>query len=141
KWARRRPTLAAAYVLTAAVLLLTGFGTLLAMLWQRAESARAVADVARGDAEIARGIAEDALKGELVAKGSEAKLKERVERLNYARTVELAQQQWKENDVARARALLAACRPELRGRDRRYVHRLCHDHVVRCVAHTGAVMS
>ena len=95
---RRRPAVAAAYGLLAAVVLLFGFGGSLAWLWRAAERARA-------DAERQR---------------------EKFERLEYGRTVQMAHQQWRENDITAALGLLEGTRPDLRGWEWRYVERLCH---------------
>ena len=68
KWIRRKPTLAAAYALTAAVLILLMFGSSLAVLWRNAERARATAVIARQNAEIAERNAEIARRGEARAR-------------------------------------------------------------------------
>ena len=68
KWIRRKPTLAAAYALTAAVLILLMFGSSLAVLWRNAERARAIAVFARQNAEIAEQNAEIARRGEAKAR-------------------------------------------------------------------------
>ena len=51
KWARRNPTLAAAYVMTLAVLLLVGVGASLAMLWRSADRERRNAETAKRSVE------------------------------------------------------------------------------------------
>src|SRR5262249_47762616 len=54
KWARRKPTLAAAYGLTAVSLVLAGLVAGAVWLWQRAESARGEAETQREAADKAR---------------------------------------------------------------------------------------
>jgi eukaryotic-like serine/threonine-protein kinase len=97
-FARRKPSLAAAYLLTAVVVSLTGFGGTSLWLWRTAERAL-------GEAESARG---------------------RLAAVDYGRTVEAAHQEWRDDNIAGAIALLGDTRPELRGWEWRYVHSLCH---------------
>ena len=99
---RRRPAVAAAYGLLAAVVLLFGFGGSFAWLWRTAELARA-------DAERQR---------------------EKIERIEYGRTVQVAYQQWRENDMTAALGLLNGTRPDLRGWEWHYVEHLCHSDVL-----------
>lgn len=52
---------------------------------------------------------------------------EAVAAVNHAHvTIQVAHQEWRESNVAAAVALLDATRADLRGWERRYVHRLCH---------------
>src|SRR5262249_17829620 len=46
--------------------------------------------------------------------------------VSYLHRVDLAHREWKENQVARADALLRDCPPERRHWEWYYVHRLCH---------------
>jgi hypothetical protein len=46
------------------------------------------------------------------------------EKLVYASQIALAQREWQDNEVAHARELLDASRPELRGWEHAYLHRL-----------------
>jgi WD40 repeat protein/tRNA A-37 threonylcarbamoyl transferase component Bud32 len=123
---RRRPALAAAYGLTAAVLLLAGFGGSLVWLWRDAERARSAAVAVRDREAHARLEAEAARRGEALARVEAERQREKVERIEYGRTVQVAYQQWRENDLAAAVALLASTRADLRGWEWHYVHRLCH---------------
>jgi WD40 repeat protein/serine/threonine protein kinase len=144
-------TLAAAVL---GLVALASVGTVVAFLWQRAEGAKEAAESARGDAEIARDLTEQAraaeadakgrvqgllelesrlrgnletaLKAEQTAKSNEENLKEKLARQEYARTVDLAHREWRDNNVTRARELLASCREDFRGWEWHYVHRLCH---------------
>ena len=72
KWARRKPTQAAAYALTFAVVILLAFGASLAVLWRKAEGAR--------------GTAETALKGETKAREGEKKARMTAESARDAET-------------------------------------------------------
>jgi hypothetical protein len=54
KWARRKPTLAAAYTLGLLAALLGGLGGAAVWQWRSAERAREAAEIARGDAMEAR---------------------------------------------------------------------------------------
>ena len=49
----------------------------------------------------------------------------------------MAHQEWRENNVAAALALLDSTRPDLRGWEWRYVHRLCHSDLLTLKGHTG----
>jgi eukaryotic-like serine/threonine-protein kinase len=97
-FARRKPSLAAAYLLTAVVVFLTGFGGTTVGLWRAAERARAEAESARA----------------------------RLAAVEYGRTVEAAHQEWRDDNIAGAIALLGDTRPDLRGWEWRYVHSLSH---------------
>ncbi len=55
-----------------------------------------------------------------------AALNERLARQEYARTVQLAYQAWRDHELARAKEFLRSCRPDLRGWEWRYVERLCN---------------
>jgi WD40 repeat protein len=61
--------------------------------------------------------------------------------VEYGRTMELAYQEWREDNVPSAVALLESTRPDLRGWEWRYVHRLCHSNLLTLKGHTGAVTS
>ena len=101
------------------VVALTGFGAGLASLWQ--DAARA-----HGEAETAR----DQIAGEKrlteAARDDLARERERLVRVEYARTVDLAHREWKANNLDRARQLLDSCRTEQRGWEWHYVYRLSH---------------
>src|SRR5262249_23647781 len=56
--------------------------------------------------------------------------KERIERIHYGRTIQVAYQLWKDNKIAEAHTLLAGTRADLRGWEYNYVHRLCHADLV-----------
>ncbi len=106
KWARRKPTLAAAYTLALLAVLLGGLGGTAVWQWREAEWQR-----------------------------------ERFERFDYGRTIQVAHQEWRENNVPATLALLESTRADLRGWEWRYVHRLCHSELVTLKGHTGPVSS
>ena len=114
---RRRPTLAAAYFLTATVIVLAGFGGSLAWLWRAAERARAEAESARAEALLARD-------GEAHARIDAEQQREKLERFDYGRTIEVAYQEWRENNSKHTLDLLGGTRADLRGWEWRYLARL-----------------
>ena len=134
KWAKRKPTLASAYVLAAAVVVLVALGTGAALLWQSAVGARdqlaiekRTADEARRDAELARD-------GERAANDNLAAT-------HYAGTVALAYRQWAANRLALAGAILDECRPDLRGWEWDYLHGRTRREAFALRGHEGAVYS
>jgi WD40 repeat protein len=123
KWARRKPTLAAAYALAIVVLGLTVLTTGAVWLWRQAVTARNELAVQQQETESARHDAEAAHERERDAR-------QVVARWDYARTVDLAHREFRENQVQRARQMLEDCRPELRGWEWDHVHRLCYGDVM-----------
>ena len=138
---RRRPSLAAAYVLAAAVLVLAGFGSIVVHFWREAVVARKQAERARDGETKARALAEEARDGEATARAEVERQREKVERIDYGRTIEVAHQEWREANVAAALALLDSTRADLRGWEWRYVHRLCHSELMTLKGHTDSVCS
>ena len=133
KWARRKPTLAAAYLLGLLTLLFGGLGGAAVWQWQAAERERKVATAAKATAEkasktvwTAKAAVEKALIGEAAARATADQLREKVERVEYGRTLEVAHQEWRENNISATLALLEGTRRDLRGWEWNYVHRLCH---------------
>jgi tRNA A-37 threonylcarbamoyl transferase component Bud32 len=102
KWARRKPTLAAGYTLGLLAVLLGGLGGAALWQWRAAEEAR----------------------------DGERKAWEQLAAVEYGRTIQVAHQEWRENNVGSTVALLASTRAELRGWEWRYVHRLCHSELL-----------
>jgi eukaryotic-like serine/threonine-protein kinase len=133
KWARRKPTLAASMVLGVLTVLLGGLTAVAGLNWLAAERERKIAEVARNSeegqkllaqqsrdvAEKAKDVAEKA-KAELVAEREMRAVWE------YGRTIQVAYDSWRDNDVGATVALLETTRPDLRGWEYRYVHRLAH---------------
>src|SRR5262249_53522229 len=93
KWARRKPTLAAAYTLGLLAVLLGGLGGAAVWQWRAAEQARNEAERQRDKARVARGEAETALDGE-------RKVREQLATVEYGRTIQIAYQEWRDANVA-----------------------------------------
>ena len=127
KWARRKPSLAIAYTLTAIVAMLLAFGASLAVLWQSAERARATSEEVRQRVEGYRWEVEIA--------------REKLARVEYGRTIQVAHQEWRDNKIVASLALLGGTRPDLRGWEWRYVERICHGELLELSAQAGTVGS
>ena len=127
KWARRKPTLAAAYALGLLAVLLGGLGGAAVWQWRSAERAREAAELARSEA--------------VTARDGERKAREQLAAVEYGRTMEVAHQGWRENNVPAALALLDSTRSDLRGWEWRYVHRLCHSALLTLKGHANPVFS
>src|SRR5207245_793680 len=69
------------------------------------------------------------------------RLRDRVERVDYSRTIELAHRDWREGNVGATLALLDSSRPDLRGWEWHYLHRLCHSDLLTLKGHTKGVGS
>jgi hypothetical protein len=162
KWARRKPTLAAAYTLGLLAVLLGGLGGTAVWQWRAAERARDVAKSAQAEAEgardtarsakaeaerqrdradDARGAADKARVAEQNARAEAEREREKFERFDYGRTIQVAHQEWRENNVPATLALLEGTRADLRGWEWRYVHRLCHSNLLTLKGHTALVIS
>jgi hypothetical protein len=155
KWARRKPTLAAAYTLGLLAVLLGGLGGTAVWQWRAAERARGAAKFAQAEAErqrdradAARSVADTGRVAEQKARIAEQKARaeaerqrERFERFDYGRTMQVAHEEWRENNVPATVALLESTRSDLRGWEWQYVHRLCHTDLLTLMGHTSAVLS
>lgn len=146
RWARRKPTAAAACVLATLVLGLGAVTAVIGSFWRRAEAAGAEAAAARDQLGVEKRQAEDARDAERVAKlqAEDARrqaddAREDTAVLVYLRTVNLAHREWNEGNAARARQLLAACRPDLRGWEWHYLDRVCHPERLVIPAHRGPI--
>ncbi len=137
----RRPVVAAGLVLLALAggLIGTTFGLTearkqreITSLWQRAEGERDAAQFARGEAEAARD-------REKLAKKEVEDAREKLAVFEYGRTMQVAHQEWRENNVPAALALLAGTRPDLRGWEWHYIHRLCHSELFTLGEHAAGV--
>ncbi|MFO0849883.1 MAG: serine/threonine-protein kinase [Gemmataceae bacterium] len=116
------------------LLIVGGLGIAIANLWRAAEEARGKAVGLQGEAEAAQGqLAEvnAALRRE----------QDHLAALEYGRTMHVAYQEWCANNVAATLMLLESTRPELRGWEWQFVHRLCHSDLVTLNGHTSAVWS
>ena len=138
KWARRKPTLAAAYTLGLLAVLLGGLGGVAVWQWRaaerpgQAEGERDKAGVARKDAETARPGGRGPSRGRAAERDSSD---------SSTRTMQVAHQDWREANVAASLALLDGTRPNLRGWEWQYVHRLCHSDMLTLKGHSGSVHS
>jgi eukaryotic-like serine/threonine-protein kinase len=148
KWARRKPTLAAAYTLGLLAVVLGGLVGAAVWQWRAAERARDAAKSAQAEAEqqrdradAARSEADTARVAEKAARAEAERQRERFERFDYGRTIQVAHQEWREDNVAATVALLGSTRADLRGWEWRYVHGLCHTDRLTLKGHTGYVYS
>jgi eukaryotic-like serine/threonine-protein kinase len=133
-FARRKPVVAAAYGLTAAVIFLVGFGGTIARLWRAAEDARAEAVKAR-DGEKTQRLAAEA------ARDREKSARDRLAVVEYGRTMEVAHQEWREGNVGATLRLIETTPTSQRGWEWRYVNRLCHADLLTLRGHVGVVTS
>src|SRR5262245_2425794 len=92
KWARRKPTLAAAYALGLLAVLLGGLGGAAVWQWRSAERAREAAELARSEA--------------VTARDGERKAREQLAAVEYGRTMEVAHQAWRGGNGPAPLALL-----------------------------------
>jgi hypothetical protein len=148
KWARRKPTLAAAYALGILTLLFGGLGGAGVWQWRVAARARDVASTAKAVAEqardgeaTARAATEKALEGEAKARATAEQLGEKVARLEYGRSMEVAHQEWREANIGTTLAVLEGTRADLRGWEWRYVQRLCHSELLTIKGNRGPISS
>jgi len=148
KWARRKPALAASYLLGLLAVLLGGLGGTAVWQWRAAEgtrnaakSAQAEAERQRDTADVARRQADTARAAEKEARAEAERQREKFERFDYGRTIQVAHQEWRENNVPATLTLLDSTRPDLRGWEWRYVHRLCHADLLTLKGHTSMVSS
>jgi tRNA A-37 threonylcarbamoyl transferase component Bud32 len=122
KWARRKPTAAAAYgfsalTITLALVIFVVFG-----FWREAEEAKRGAESARDQAEYLRGIADRALLGEAAARQDVERERDKLSRISYARNVRFANSNLQRMDPWRALALLESTPPRLRGWEYGYLY-------------------
>ena len=75
------------------------------------------------------------------ARDGERKAREQLAAVEYGRTMQVAHQEWREQQRRRRLALLDSTRADLRGWEWRYVHRLCHSDLLTLKGHTGVVDS
>jgi WD40 repeat protein/serine/threonine protein kinase len=131
------------WILLGTVLLLLVVGATavgFASLYRIAEANRDEAVSQRGIADTAKGIAERAQQAEAVARGEAEREREKSERYEYGRTMQVAHQVWRDNNVSAALALLNMTREDLRGWEWHYVNRLCHSELL-ILRHKGFVRS
>ena len=140
KWARRKPTAAAAWGFSGLAVLLTVVSFVIFGFWRDAETAKGTAESTRDQLDEALGSetkAKEQVQGLLATESqlrdklqhslkAEQDAVEQLERFKYGQTMLLAHQAWRDNEVAAARVLLASTREDFRGWEYHYVHRLCH---------------
>ena len=124
-WAKRRPAMAAVYLLVGLVLILGGMGGGVTFLWHRSESARSQLAFEKHQSEEARQETERA--------------RDRLDEVTYYHQVGLAHREWQETEIDHTLQLLENCPPERRGWEWRYVARLCHPELFSCNGHEGEV--
>src|SRR5262249_54014870 len=144
---RRRAQLALAAAVVV-VVTLVGFGVALAHLWQRAEGARETAEKAQGDAETARSgeegqrkVAEGGREAANTARNLLFKAQEKLEAVEYGRTMQVAYQEWRDNNSVVTRTLLDGTKRDLRGWEWRHLDSLCDSSLLTLKGHTGIVRS
>jgi len=127
KFLRRNkgPVLAAALVLLA--LVSGAIGLVFGLMWRHAEQARKLSI--------------DAQHGETRAKLEAEEARERLAAVEYGRAMQIAHQEWWDNNVAATLALLESTRADLRGWEWNYVNRLGHAELVAFREHTDTVNS
>ncbi|MBA4067853.1 MAG: hypothetical protein C0501_29965 [Isosphaera sp.] len=130
RWVRRKPTTAAAWGVSALAALLAVVVFVVVGFWRDAEGARGQAVSARDEAVELKGIADTARVGEADARRQVEQEREKLARFEYGRTVQVAHQEWRDNNVKGALTLLDGTRKDLRGWEWRYVHTLCHGQVL-----------
>src|SRR5262249_44846793 len=140
---RHKVALTTTGLVAAALILGTVLSTLLAM---RATSAEQVAKHAELEANQQRLAAEAARQQALDAKTEADKQRDEARLAAYASGMGLAQRAWEENDVVRARELLAEVPTEASGRNLRgvewfYLSRLCHPDELTLLGHALPVRS
>lgn len=89
---------------------------------------------ARHMAEHARGVATG-------TRAEAERAREAQERFDYGRTVQVAYQEWRDNNVPGTLALLNRTRPDLRGWEWQFVHSLCNAELLAFRGHKGMVQS
>ena len=142
RWARRHPIVAA--IVNIVALLVTVMLTLGPIVAIRESSLRNDANLERLDAIAARQVAEQAAATEkmareaaIAAKQALATQKEHAEQTVYARTIQLAYQQWLANNVQRTEELIEKTDPRFRGWEWHFVERLCNSEEKALRGHSG----
>ena len=140
-WARRKPALAAAYALDCWRCCSGGLRGRWPS-WQlagAAERAGQAAERAR-DGEAARDAPRRLATAEAAARPRPNGSGRSSSGSSTGGRSQVAHQEWRENNVAATLALLDSTRPDLRGWEWRYVHRLCHSDLLTLKGHTGPVI-
>jgi len=146
KWARRRPAQAGMVVFVTACLVL-GVGYLVtAANLRESEAQKTLAEERAAGEQALRGAADAAAAREQglrkeadIARDLAKTEHQRAESLLVLNRVNNAYFQWKETNVTRAEAILAACPEPLRNWEWYYVRRLCHSALLTLRGHTKQV--
>jgi eukaryotic-like serine/threonine-protein kinase len=117
KWARRRPGIAALLALTA-LAIAASFITV-TLEWRHEAQARHSIEKAQRETAAALARAETSL---------------------YCNRIALAEREWLANNVGRVRQLLRECKPERRGWEWHYLHRLSHSDLITLRGHDSPIM-
>ena len=141
KWARCKPSLAAAYTFGLLTVLLGGLGGAAVWQWRAAASWRDAASTARDGEATARAVAETERAAAEKARDGEATARETLARVEYGRTMEVALQEWREGDLAATRCLIESTRADLRGWEWRDIHHLYHSDLLTLKGHTSGLGS
>ncbi len=139
KWAKRKPTLAGLYAAGLFGVVLAGVAVGLTVLWREADAAHVQADSARKQANTARAGEEDARRGAEKDRDDLRVAREKLAAVEYGRTIQVAYQECLNGNVGGAMTLLESTRPDLRGWEWRYVHKLCNGQSLTLTGHTGMV--
>jgi WD40 repeat protein len=95
---------------------------------------KGLADSSRDEAFRQKGFAEQAQK-------DVERERQKLEVVEYGRTMQVAYQEWRDHNVPATVALLAGTRPELRGWEYSYVNYLCHTDLLTLRGHTDHVLA
>jgi WD40 repeat protein/tetratricopeptide (TPR) repeat protein len=117
RWCRRNPAVASLL----ALLLLAVGGGLAAVTWKWLE-----ADFHEGQARQQADLAERNALAERVAKEEAQDVSRQLQKSLYRHEIALGYHEWHNGNPRRAQQIVANCRPEYRGWEWRYLHRLCH---------------
>jgi WD40 repeat protein/serine/threonine protein kinase len=123
------------------LLVATGFGVVLAFFWQDAEQARREALEAKGKAVTARDAEIQARDKAEEAKREAITAREKLARVEYGRTMQVAYEHWHDGNASATLELLQKTRQNLRGWEWDYVHQLCHTERFTLRGHTDFVAS
>jgi WD40 repeat protein len=107
---------------------------------KKAKEEKGRADAAAAAAKLAEGEARKAEAAEKLANERLTEQQTKLEVVEYGRTIQVAYQEWRDNNPAAVRALLDGTKGEHRGWEWGYLHRL-HDPTLATFPHAGGVAS
>jgi WD40 repeat protein/tetratricopeptide (TPR) repeat protein/serine/threonine protein kinase len=117
-------------VLAAALVLLSLVAGVAGVTWKWRE-----ADSLGGQARRAEAAAVQKTHDEEAAKEQAQQVSRELQKTLYEQAIALAHHEWQNGNPGRAEQLLADCRPEYRGWEWHYLHRLCHSDRLTLAAH------